>query len=46
MVANSIMTPNEGRALEDWDDLPGGDELLVTKNLTKLKNLDSDAARR
>ena len=41
MVANSIMTPNECRALEDRDDREGADELLVTKNLTTLKNIDA-----
>ena len=44
MVANGIMTPNECRALEDRDEKPGADELLVTKNLTTLKIIDADAA--
>lgn len=39
MIASAMMTPNEGRALEDMNDLEGGDELLVTKNLTTLKAL-------
>ena len=39
MIASAMMTPNEGRALEDMNDLEGGDELLVTKNLTTLKVL-------
>ena len=39
MVANSIMTPNECRALEDRDTKENGDELLTTKNLTTLQNI-------
>ena len=43
MVANSIMTPNECRGLEDRDDKENGDELLVTKNLTTLENIVNGA---
>ena len=42
MIATSMMSPNEGRTFEDWDEKEGADDLLVTKNLTKLKNLDND----
>lgn len=39
MVYSAGMTPNEQRRLEELDDMPGGDELLVTKNLTTLSRL-------
>ena len=39
MVDHSLMKPNECRRLEELDDDPNGDELLVTKNLTTLKRL-------
>lgn len=38
MIANSVYTPNECRALEDKDDKENGDKLLATKNLTTLEN--------
>lgn len=39
MIGYGLMTPNEGRRLEELDDDPNGDQLLVTKNLTTLSAL-------
>lgn len=44
-IASGLMTPNEGRALEDRPPLPGGDQLLFPTNhvpLTKLGQEISD----
>lgn len=39
MISIGMMRPNEGRRLEELDDDPNGDVLLVTKNLTTLDAL-------
>lgn len=39
MTDHGIMTPNECRRLEELNDDPNGDALLVTKNLTTLERL-------
>lgn len=38
-VQNSILTPNEGRALLERGAMPGGDKLLAQVNLALLENL-------
>lgn len=38
-VQNSILTPNEGRALLERGKLPGGDQLLAQVNLVPLETL-------
>ena len=36
-IRSAMITPNEGRALENRPPLPGGDRLLVSKDLTDLE---------
>lgn len=45
MIANSVMEPDECRALEELDARGGNaGKLLVTKNLTTLENISADTA--
>lgn len=41
MMRSGAMTPNEIRALEDLPPCENGDELLVSRDLIKLSNLDN-----
>lgn len=41
MLRSGGMTPNEIRALEDFPPHPDGDELLVSRDLIKMSNLDN-----
>jgi HK97 family phage portal protein len=43
-ISSALMTPNEGRALEDRPPLPGGDVLIFSSNHVPLEKLGAESA--
>ncbi|MBG9657088.1 phage portal protein [Cytobacillus firmus] len=41
MLRNGLMSPNEGRKLEELEPVEGGDRLLISQDLTFLDNLEN-----